>query len=62
VLPANGLALAWLVVAAVEPADVFDAGCQLSFLAVAILIGGTRSWGKLRLLRSGIRAAPPMRP
>jgi competence protein ComEC len=46
VLPANSLALAWLVVAAVSPADVFDAGCQLSFLAVAVLTWGTRSWGK----------------
>ncbi len=45
-LPANALALAWLVVAAISPADVFDAGCQLSFLAVAVLTWGTRSWGK----------------
>ena len=45
-LAANCLALAWLVVAAVDPADVCDAGCQLSFLAVAVLTWGTRSWGK----------------
>jgi competence protein ComEC len=45
-MPANCLALAWFVVAAVNPADVFDAGCQLSFLAVAVLTWGTRSWGK----------------
>ncbi len=43
---ANCLALAWLVVVALNPADVFDAGCQLSFLAVAVLYWGTRSWGK----------------
>jgi competence protein ComEC len=45
-LPANCLALAWLVVVALNPADVFDAGCQLSFLAVAVLYWGTRSWGR----------------
>jgi competence protein ComEC len=45
-LPANALALAWLVVAAVQPADVFDAGCQLSFLAVAVLTWGVRCWGR----------------
>jgi competence protein ComEC len=45
-IAANCLALAWLVVAAVNPADVCDAGCQLSFLAVAVLTWGTRSWRK----------------
>jgi competence protein ComEC len=40
-LPANALALAWIAVALWQPADLFTAGCQLSFLAVAILyLGG----------------------
>ena len=39
-LPANLFALAWLVVALVNPADLFTAGCQLSFLAVAVLCWG----------------------
>jgi competence protein ComEC len=42
---ANLLALSWLVVAAVNPTDIFDPGCQLSFLSVAVLI-----WGADRLL------------
>lgn len=41
-LTANAFALAWLVVAAVNPGDCFDTGCQLSFLAVAVLYWGTR--------------------
>src|SRR5262249_51093789 len=36
-LPANLFALAWLVVVAITPASAFDAGCQLSFLAAAVL-------------------------
>ena len=31
---------AWLLVALWNPADVFNAGCQLSFLAVAVLVWG----------------------
>jgi competence protein ComEC len=45
-LPANSFALAWLVVAALNPTDVFNAGCQLSFLAVAVLRWGTTLWDK----------------
>src|SRR5947208_42137 len=41
-LPANAFALAWLIVALANPADIFTAGCQLSFLAVAVLRWGTR--------------------
>ncbi|MFO0969438.1 MAG: DNA internalization-related competence protein ComEC/Rec2 [Gemmataceae bacterium] len=41
VLPANTFALAWLLVAFYSPADLFGIGCQLSFLAVAVLIWGT---------------------
>lgn len=44
VLAANSFALAWLVVLALNPADLFGAGCQLSFLAVAVLYWGTRGW------------------
>lgn len=42
--PANSLALAWLVVVAANPTDVFAAGCQLSFLAVALLYWGASRW------------------
>jgi competence protein ComEC len=37
---ANTFALAWLLVALTNPADVGNAGCQLSFLAVAVLVWG----------------------
>jgi competence protein ComEC len=41
-LTANAFALAWIAVAIVNPSDLFDTGCQLSFLAVAVLYWGTR--------------------
>jgi len=44
VLPANSFAFAWLVVAFVNPTDIFNAGCQLSFLAVAVLLWGAAAW------------------
>jgi competence protein ComEC len=44
VLPANSFALAWIVVAALNPTDLFTAGCQLSFLSVAVLYWGTSRW------------------
>ncbi|MCI0680841.1 MAG: DNA internalization-related competence protein ComEC/Rec2 [Gemmataceae bacterium] len=44
VLPANTFALAWLGVAAFNPTDIFNTGCQLSFVAVAVLIWGTGRW------------------
>src|SRR5262245_6387667 len=44
VLPANSFALAWIIVAAWNPSDIFTAGCQLSFLAVAVLMWGTSGW------------------
>jgi competence protein ComEC len=43
-LSANSLALAWIVVALLNPTDLFSPGCQLSFLAVAILYWGIRFW------------------
>jgi competence protein ComEC len=43
-LSANSLALAWIVVALLNPTGLFTTGCQLSFLAVAILYWGTSRW------------------
>lgn len=43
-LPANTFALAWLVVLAINPTDLFTAGFQLSFLCVAVLIWGVAPW------------------
>ncbi len=43
-LPANTFALAWLVVLFLQPTDLFTAGFQLSFLAVAVLIWGMPRW------------------
>lgn len=40
VVPTNSLALSWIGVLAVNPTSAFDTGCQLSFLAVAIIIAG----------------------
>jgi competence protein ComEC len=47
VLTANSFALSWIVVAVLNPTDLFSAGCQLSFLAVAVLY-----WGTSRLLQT----------
>jgi competence protein ComEC len=44
VLTANSLALALIVVAAINPTDLFSTGCQHSFLSVAILYWGTSYW------------------
>jgi competence protein ComEC len=44
VLRANTFAFAWLVVIALNPTDLVTAGCQLSFLSVAVLAWGTRGW------------------
>jgi competence protein ComEC len=43
-MPANVFALAWLVVGVINPSDWFEAGCLLSFLAVALLYFGLRRW------------------
>jgi competence protein ComEC len=40
VLTANTFALSWLVVGILSPTDFVTVGCQLSFLAVAVLIFG----------------------
>jgi competence protein ComEC len=44
VIPANAFALAWLVVVAINPADPFTAGCQLSFVSVFVLVWGLGKW------------------
>lgn len=43
VLP-NSFALAWLVVAVLNPTDLFTTGCQLSFLSVAVLYWNPERW------------------
>ena len=43
-LPANLFALSWLAVGLLDPTDIFTPGCQLSFLAVAVLQWGARPW------------------
>lgn len=40
-LPAGTFALGWIAVLATNPTDIFNIGCQLSFLAVAVLFWGT---------------------
>ncbi len=40
----NLFALAWIGVFLVNPADLCNTGCQLSFLAVAVLLWGARRW------------------
>jgi competence protein ComEC len=47
VMPANSFALAWIVVAVLNPTDLFTTGCLLSFLSVAVLY-----WGPCNLLLS----------
>lgn len=41
VLSANAFALGWIGVLIANPADMFTPGCQLTFLAVAVLLWGT---------------------
>ncbi len=49
--PANTFALAWLLVALWNPADVFNAGCQLSFLSVGVLTWGVPGITEMSWLR-----------
>lgn len=44
VLQANAFALAWVIVVLLSPTDVFNTGCQLSFLSVAVLCWGVQRW------------------
>ena len=49
---ANTLALAMLVTLALNPAHLFDVGCQLSFLAVAAIVWGAGPlWNSLRRIK-----------
>ncbi len=45
-LNANTFALAWLAVGLLNPMDLFNTGCQLSFLSVAVLMWGPWSGRK----------------
>lgn len=47
VQPANTFALAWIVVALLNPGDLFTAGCQLSFISVAVLCWVASRWLRL---------------
>ena len=69
VLLANSFALAWIVVALISPTDIFDTGCQLSFLSVAALFWGVGSvleresdYDADRGERRDRRRFPPQRP
>jgi len=42
--PVNALAFAWIAVAALNPADLANTGCQLSFIAVLILMQVVSPW------------------
>ncbi len=42
--PGNSLALAWLIIVLLNPAEVFDLGGQLSFACVAVLLLGIARW------------------
>lgn len=42
--PLNSLALAWIVVAMLQPSDLANTGCQLSFLAVLVLMEVIAPW------------------
>lgn len=46
VLTANSFAFAWILVALVNPTAIFNNGCQLSFLAVAMLFWGMSLWNR----------------
>jgi competence protein ComEC len=60
-LPANLLAFCWLAVLALNPTNVANAGCQLSFLSVAVLYWGVGrlSERKLDPLERLIEASRP---
>jgi competence protein ComEC len=62
VLPANAFALAWLVVIGLQPTDIADAGCQLSFLCVAVLAWGTNRWFARKPLEPLERLVEESRP
>jgi competence protein ComEC len=49
VMQVNTFAFGWIVVAVLNPTDIFTAGCQLSFLAVAVLYWGVSRWLRSRV-------------
>jgi competence protein ComEC len=53
--PANTLALAAVVTLVLNPAYLFDVGCQLSFLAIAAIV-----WGSTPLFAWGTAPATPL--
>ena len=62
--PLNALALAWLVLVVLNPADVFSVGCQISFLCVLLLLEvlwplqlGLSKWNRVELLLFEARPA-----
>jgi len=63
--PANALALAALATIALNPAYLFDVGCQLSFLAVAMIVravGPTAAWVRFGYHRLTFRVQGPGGP
>ncbi len=56
--PFNTLAVAALVILAIEPAALFAVAFQLSFAAVAIIIWGERLWAQLKTAVSHEAAKP----
>jgi competence protein ComEC len=44
VQPVNSLAAAWILVAVINPSDLFEFGCQLSFLSVLVLYQVIGPW------------------
>jgi competence protein ComEC len=62
--PLNALALAWLVLLVLNPADVFRVGCQISFLCVLLLLEvvwplqlGSSKWNRVDQLLFEARPA-----
>ncbi len=60
-MPVNSFALAWILVAAMDPTDISNGGCQLSFLAVGVLYWGASGFSQrfpLRNLWRGLCGRP----
>jgi competence protein ComEC len=59
---ANAFTLGWIGVAIMNPTDLFNAGCQLSFLAVAVLVWGVSQWTRNQSVDPLDRAIDEARP
>lgn len=57
----RGLAVAAVIVLAIRPLSVMDAGFQMSFAATAALVAGYEELRRRRLARHGPRPPPPAR-